>query len=189
MRNQKKKKMWMKKIQKTSDTPSQHSSHDSAYEQECDDATERHEMLENFRGRCKFRQYIPRKPGKHGIKIFALTDARTYYTFNMEIYAGLQPTGPYFIDDSVNNVVKRIIELICNSDRNIKVDNSFTNVALAEDLVTNHKLTIVGTVKKNKPETPLEFKSKVCLLFSLLFRLGNSHTTLLSYVPKRKENE
>lgn len=49
------------------------------------------EMLEAFRGRCSIKQYIPSKPNKYGIKIFALSDARTFYTINMEIYAGKQP--------------------------------------------------------------------------------------------------
>ena len=38
------------------------------------------EMLVAFRGRCPFRQYIPNKPAKYGIKIQAMADARTYYT-------------------------------------------------------------------------------------------------------------
>lgn len=38
------------------------------------------EMLEAFRGRCSFRQYIPNKPSKYGIKIFSLVDSRAFYT-------------------------------------------------------------------------------------------------------------
>lgn len=34
------------------------------------------EMLEGFRGRCSFRQYIPIKPNKYGIKIQALVDSK-----------------------------------------------------------------------------------------------------------------
>ncbi|GBP22160.1 hypothetical protein EVAR_10670_1 [Eumeta japonica] len=37
------------------------------------------EKLEEFRGRCSFRQYIPSKPNKYGIKIYALTDAKMFY--------------------------------------------------------------------------------------------------------------
>lgn len=46
------------------------------------------EMLEAFRGRCSFRQYIANKPAKYGIKIYALVDSRTFYSHNLEIYAG-----------------------------------------------------------------------------------------------------
>ncbi|GBP60452.1 PiggyBac transposable element-derived protein 4 [Eumeta japonica] len=45
------------------------------------------EELVALRGHCKFRQYLPSKPAKYGIKIFALVDATTYYSWNLEIYA------------------------------------------------------------------------------------------------------
>ena len=43
------------------------------------------EKLEAFRGRCGFKQYTPSKPNKYGIKIFALADAKCFYTCNMEV--------------------------------------------------------------------------------------------------------
>jgi hypothetical protein len=39
-----------------------------------------YEKLEKFRGNCSFRQYIASKPGKYGIKIYALVDSRIFYT-------------------------------------------------------------------------------------------------------------
>jgi len=36
------------------------------------------EMLVPFRGRCSFIQYVPNKPAKYGIKIFALCDAKIF---------------------------------------------------------------------------------------------------------------
>jgi len=36
------------------------------------------EMLEGFRGRCNFRQYIPNKPNKYGIKIQALVTQKRF---------------------------------------------------------------------------------------------------------------
>ncbi|XP_057673429.1 piggyBac transposable element-derived protein 4-like [Corythoichthys intestinalis] len=37
------------------------------------------EQLISFRGRCSFRQYMPSKPGKYGLKIWALCDVETAY--------------------------------------------------------------------------------------------------------------
>lgn len=51
------------------------------------------EQLPAFRGRCPFRQYMPNKPNKYGIKIFAMVDARMFYVQNLEVYVGKQPPG------------------------------------------------------------------------------------------------
>lgn len=44
--------------------------------------------------------YIANKPAKYGLKIFALTDSRTYYTVNREIHTGSQIEGPYAINNN-----------------------------------------------------------------------------------------
>ena len=46
------------------------------------------EQLVTFRGRCQFKVYIPSKPGKYGIKVWALCDAKTAYLYNAQVYIG-----------------------------------------------------------------------------------------------------
>ena len=43
------------------------------------------EQLVKFRGRCPFRQYIPSKPGKYGIKVWVCADSKTIYAYNMQV--------------------------------------------------------------------------------------------------------
>lgn len=69
-------------------------------------------MLDAFRGRCKFRQYIANKPAKYGVKIYALVDARTFFTNNLEIYPGKQPQGEFNLPNDVVSVVKRLTKPI-----------------------------------------------------------------------------
>lgn len=76
-------------------------------------------MLDQFTGRCKFRQYISNKPAKYGIKIYAAVDSEMYYTHNLEIYAGRQPDGPWKVPNDAYNVVNRILRHTLNTGRNV----------------------------------------------------------------------
>lgn len=144
------------------------------------------EKLQAFRGRCSFRQYIPSKPAKYGIKIFAMVDNISYFTSNMEIYAGKQPDGPFSIDNSPKNVVHRLIQPIRNTGRNVTIDNWFTSVPLADELL-NQKLTLLGTLRKNKTQIPQEFKiTKNRPVFSSYFGFSGKKV-LVSYKPKNNK--
>ncbi|XP_044742586.1 piggyBac transposable element-derived protein 4-like [Chrysoperla carnea] len=146
------------------------------------------EMLESFRGRCKFRQYIANKPAKYGIKIYSLVDSKTFYTVKMEIYGGKQPDGPYKKSNSAFDLVKRLSSPILNTGRNITMDNYFTSVPLAQDLLKNHKTTIVGTISKNERELPPEFLvTRKRPVASSQFAFTDN-CTLVSYVPKKNKN-
>lgn len=144
------------------------------------------EMLESFRGRCPFRQYMPKKPARYGLKIWALVDSESFYTYNMEPYVGVQPPGPYKVDNSAHQVVKRLTRPISGTGRNVTCDNWFSSIPLAIDLYTNDKLTLVGTLRKNKKEIPPLFIAKIKdrKLYSTIFGF-TKEMTLLSYMPKK----
>lgn len=74
------------------------------------------EQLLAFRGRCSFKQYIPSKPAKYGLKMFALVDAKT-------AYVGTQPKGPNKCKNSGENIVLRLAQPVEGSNRNITADN------------------------------------------------------------------
>lgn len=143
------------------------------------------EQLIKFRGRCPFRVYLPNKPAKYGVKIFALVDAKMMYTWNMEVYCAKQPVGPYNISNSPSDVVMRLMNPILGSGRNLTTDNWYTSIPLAENLLKN-KITLVGTMRKNKKEIPVIFQqqfSKNRELNSTIFGFQKD-LTLLSYKPK-----
>lgn len=147
------------------------------------------EMLEPFRGRCRFRQYIANKPAKYGIKIYAVADSKTFFTVNMEIYPARQPEGPFKIDNDVSAVVKRVAAPILNGGRNLTMDNFYTSVPLANDLYNNYRTTVVGTIRKNKPDLPSEItnitgRPKCSSLFA--FGKDPNKSTIVSYVPNKR---
>ena len=52
------------------------------------------ESLLGFRGRCAFKQYIPNKPSKYGIKVYVLADSQSFYSVSSKIYAGAGTRTP-----------------------------------------------------------------------------------------------
>ena len=87
------------------------------------------EQLVCFRGRCPFRQYIPSKPGKYGIKVWAICEANTSYAWKMQVYTGKDPTIGREVNQGAR-VVKDLVKEIENSGRNVTCDDFFTSVSL-----------------------------------------------------------
>lgn len=146
------------------------------------------EKLEAFRGRCSFKQYIPSKPNRYGIKIFALVDSASSYACNLEVYVGQQPPGQYECPNDPCSIVLRLIEPISGSNRNLTCDNWFTSFNLVNKLFKEHKITFVGTIKKNKRELPLEFtNTRTRPECSSVFGFQED-TTIVSYIPKKYRN-
>lgn len=107
------------------------------------------EILVAFRGRCSFIQYMAQKPAKYGLKIYALCDARMFYTYDLDVYCGKQNSGPNIISNKPYDVVVRLVKSIQGTNRNVTTDNYFTSYLLAEYLLSV-RLTFLGTMKKNK---------------------------------------
>lgn len=146
------------------------------------------EKLEAFRGRCSFIQYIPNKPAKYGIKMFVLCDAKTHYMSNIEIYCGQHPEGPYKVQNTPTEIVKRLVDPIKATKRNLTTDNWYTSIPLAQILLKDYKLTFLGTLKKNKRELPAEFlPHKNREVKSSIFGFQKD-LTIVSHVPKKNKS-
>lgn len=108
------------------------------------------ETMVPFRGRLGFRQYIPGKRHKYGIKLFKLCCADSY-TYNIEIYQGKTDHS------GVNSLSKTVVLELCqdylNEGRTIVTDNFYTSLELATDLLKK-KTHLVGTIRKNRKGLP-----------------------------------
>ncbi|XP_053361966.1 piggyBac transposable element-derived protein 4-like [Clarias gariepinus] len=142
------------------------------------------ERLVPFRGRCPFKQYIPSKPGKYGIKIWAACDARSSYAWNMQVYTG-KPAGAKSEKYQGMRVVLDITEGL--RGKTITCDNFFISYALGLQLLKK-KLYMLGTVRRNKPELPPALVSKTGRArFSSKFAFTETHA-FVSYHAKNKKN-
>lgn len=51
------------------------------------------EAMVAFKGRVKIRQYMPAKPIKRGMEVWALSDAQNGYCINFDVYSGRHGKG------------------------------------------------------------------------------------------------
>ena len=116
------------------------------------------EGMVKYKGRLGFKQYMPMKPVKRGIKVWVRADATNGFVSAMQVYTGKkdggQPEhglGHRVVCDLVNDLKGKNYHIFC--------DNFFTSVRLAEDLLSN-KLYLCGTTRANRTDFPKDLKAK-----------------------------
>lgn len=114
------------------------------------------ESLILFKGRLSFRQYIPSKRHRFGIKFFVLADCETGYILDFIIYTG-SSTEIKEHDPALKiggNIVMTLTESYWNKGHKLFIDNWYTSPALAEALFEK-RTNVCGTVKANKLHMPV----------------------------------
>lgn len=97
------------------------------------------EMLVSFRGRCRWKKYMPNKPCKYGLEIKCLTDGATSYLYNAYLYTGKDSDGKGLTDEEKKLLVPtqcvlRLAKPIMKTNRNITADNYFSSVEVCLEL-------------------------------------------------------
>ena len=140
------------------------------------------EHLCRYRGRCPFRQYIPSKPDKYGIKIWIIADARTYYPVELEIYLGKQQ-----LSNKTEDLVCRLA-LKLRPGHILIGDNYFTSINMIERLRREKKVSYFGTLRRTRKEIPkklLDIKRLPEYSSKFIFDEMN---TMISYVRKKNKS-
>ncbi|KAK3748585.1 hypothetical protein RRG08_011667 [Elysia crispata] len=108
------------------------------------------ESMVQFKGRLGFRQYLPSKPIKWGIKIWALSESTTGYMSNFQVYTGRE---------AGQELVKDLVAPYHHTGMRVYMDNFYTGVPLLCELAT---LGIggCGTVRANRKFLPTELLPK-----------------------------
>ena len=107
------------------------------------------ETLYSYRGRCPFKQYMPKKPAKYGIKINCVVDVETSYLANFEVYTGKSDPNNLNEKNLSHKLVLRLSDEYFNTNRCITMDNFFTSIPLAQDFYSKG-LRLIGTIRANK---------------------------------------
>ena len=111
------------------------------------------ETLIKFKGKLHFRQFIPIKPGRFGIKAFTLAESKSGYVLNSKIYTGRENNEVQ--RDLGRKVVLSVFQPYLDKGFYAFMDNYCTSVPLIEEL-EDRKTLACGTVRSNRVGLPKE---------------------------------
>jgi hypothetical protein len=91
----------------------------------------------NESGKCSFRQYIPSKPARYGLKYWCSVDTDCGYLCDVDIYLGRAEANSIKETSIGQKVVLKLAKNYFNAKRCITADNFFTSIPLVCQLQMN----------------------------------------------------
>jgi len=119
------------------------------------------EVIVKFKGRVIFRQYIPKKRKRFGIKIYKLCD-ESGYTYDMRVYLGRDSHSATDDMTATHATVRHLTSRVQGLGHKIFMDNFFSSPRLFDDL-DRRKINSCGTVRPNRRDIPSDFGPKLKL--------------------------
>ena len=113
------------------------------------------EVIVLFKRRVIFRQYIPKKHKRFGIKIYKLCDALGYI-YDMSVYLGKQRHLATQEISATHGTVLELIRRVEGLGHKLYMDSYFSSPALFDDLF-GKKLNCCGTVRNDRRAMPRHF--------------------------------
>ena len=112
-----------------------------------------------FKGRLSFRQYMPAKPTKYGIKVWMAADSANGYVINFSVYLGSEEGNPR-IHGLGYAVVMDMVKPYLNKNHHVFFDNFFSGPRLLEHLELQDTYAC-STVRCNRKDLPPCAKDKL----------------------------
>ena len=112
------------------------------------------ERMVKYTGRLSFRQYIPNKPTKLGIKVFLIADSITGYVWNWYVYSGAVVGRRA---NGVHNLIVDLTQDLHNRGHRLYYDSFFIFVPTVRYLATKG-IASAGMLRKNRRLIPDDVK-------------------------------
>jgi hypothetical protein len=91
------------------------------------------EVIVKFKGRVIFKQYIPKKRKRFGIKIYKLCD-ESGYTYDMRVYLGKDSRSATDDMTATHATVRHLTCRVEGLGHTLFMDNFFSSLRLFDDL-------------------------------------------------------
>ena len=107
-----------------------------------------------FKGLLNIKQYMPMKPIKRGIKVWECAEASNGFVCNFQVYTGKKQDG--MAEHNLGYcVVSDLTRNVMGKNHNVFLDNFFSSVKFAEDLLKDG-IYSCGTTGANRKDFPKE---------------------------------
>jgi hypothetical protein len=147
------------------------------------------EAMVSFRGRLAFKQYMPAKPIKWGIKIWELADSHNGYVLNLQVYTGKPGGGIADAGRLDVGLGHRVVDILTQPFQNhyhhVYIDNFFNSVDLLEDLERNGTYAC-GTVRLNRLGLPDRIKKANIRIPGTSVKMQKGNMLAVVWFDKRK---
>ena len=140
------------------------------------------ESLVPWRGRLVFRQYLPAKAHKYGIKVFKLCSSEGY-CWSLQVYGGKSATGGREVGQALR-VCKDLTVGLRNKGRTLYVDNLYTSYAMARFFL-EEQTHVVGTLRANGVDMPKEVLEKKLKKGEMIYREEQHGIVVLKWKDTR----
>uniref|UniRef100_S4RR35 PiggyBac transposable element-derived protein domain-containing protein n=1 Tax=Petromyzon marinus TaxID=7757 RepID=S4RR35_PETMA len=119
-----------------------------------------------FKGRLFFKQHMPAKPTKWGVKVWELCEAQTGYCLNFDIYTGRSAYGAATTAAAAlgYRVVMSLTRSYWHRNHHLYFDRYFSSPALLEDLRSRCGTYACGTVSLSRRGLPPPAREVASLL-------------------------
>jgi len=112
------------------------------------------ESIVEWKGRLSFKQFIPSKRHRFGIKLFVLCDCETGYLLDFIVYCGQQSHIDTLDNlDVSGSVITTLMKQYYKKGHIVYMDNWYTSPTLLKHL-SSKKVGACGTVKANRKGMP-----------------------------------
>lgn len=142
------------------------------------------ESMVPWRGRLTFRQYLPAKSHKYGVKLYKICSPDGY-TYDIRVYAG--KNNPDMVENDhghTHNVCMDLLEGYLNEGRILYADNFYTSVELAESLLEKNTYTC-GTLRSNRRGNPKSVTKKKLKKGEVYGQQNEKGVRIMKWVDKR----
>lgn len=139
------------------------------------------ETMIPWRGRLGFRQYIKNKSHRYGVKLYKLCTPEGY-TSELEVYTGKKNQKKEL--EHSKKVVLRLMTNLTEMGRIVIVDNYYTSLGLAEDLLSQ-KTFLCGTLNKIRKYLPKQVTSYKLQKGEIIGKMNKKGVKVMKWMDKR----